>query len=101
MSISFISLGTRRFGWAAAFWIGMAAAAGAQVVNHPTTFTGQTDLTFNGNASVTGTGTAQLTPALGNQGGSFFSTAQVPVDKFVTRFVFHELGTPGSMADGL
>src|SRR2546423_1407691 len=77
-----------------------AAAASAQVVNHPTTFTGQTDLTFNGNAVVTA-GKAQLTTALGNQVGSFFSTAQVPVDKFVTRFVFHELGTPGSMADGL
>lgn len=79
---------------------GMASFATAQGINHPSGFTGQTDLTFNGHASVQGS-RAQLTPAANNQAGSFFSTAQVPIGRFTTRFVFHQLGTPGSQADGI
>ena len=78
-----------------------AAIAQAQQVNHPTTFTGQTDLTFNANASVTGAGNAQLTPAANTNRGSFFTTVQVPVNQFTTQFDFHTLGTAGSMADGM
>jgi hypothetical protein len=79
----------------------MATLANAQVIDHPTSFTGQTDLTFTNNASVTAGGNAQLTPAVNNNRGSFWSTAQLPVDKFVARFSIHTLGTAGSMADGI
>jgi hypothetical protein len=79
---------------------GMAAAASAQVINHPTGFTGQTDLTLSGNSAVNGTA-IRLTPATGNQTGYLFSTAQVPVDNFTTQFTFHTLGAVGGMADGM
>ena len=84
-----------------AFAAWMALPASAQVIDHPTTFTGQTDLTFNMNASVTAGGTAQLTPPANTNRGSFWTTAQLPVDKFVARFTLHTLGTAGQMADGM
>src|SRR5207237_7025825 len=72
----------------------------AQAVNHQTGFAGQSDLTFNGNASVQGT-RAQLTPAVNGQAGSFFTTVEVPISQFTTTFVFHELGAAGNEADGI
>lgn len=91
----------RRVPLAAVFCVAMTAAAGAQVVNHPANFTGQADMTINGNAVVTGAGNLQLTSATNNQTGSAFTTAPTSVAKFATRFDFHELGTAGGMADGL
>jgi len=82
------------------FAVGMAAAASAQAVNHQNGFTGQTDLTLLGNASLQGS-RVQLTPPIGSQTGGVFTTAQVPIGAFVTRFTFHELGAVGGMADGI
>jgi hypothetical protein len=78
-----------------------AVTAQAQQINHPAGFTGQTDLTLTNNASVTGTGRIQLTPAVNNNLGSVFTTVKVPINQFSTVFDFHILGTAGGMADGM
>ncbi len=69
----------------------------AQQVNHPTTFTGQTDLTLLNNATVTAGGALQLTPAVNNNLGGAWTTAKVPINQFTTQFDFHILGA----ADGM
>jgi hypothetical protein len=53
-----------------------------------------TDLTFNGSSTITD-GTAQLTPASGNQTGSVWSREQVDVRKFTTSFTFQFIGADG------
>lgn len=56
-----------------------------------------TDLTFNGSSNINN-GTAQLTPATGNQVGAVWSRNQVDVRKFTTTFTFQFLS---SDADGM
>jgi len=74
-----------------------AVPALAQQVNHPATFTGQTDLTLVTNATVTGAGAVQLTPATNNNAGAVWTTVKVPINQFTTQFDFHILGA----ADGM
>src|SRR5689334_15273514 len=77
----------------------MAVGADAQVINHPTGFTGQTDLTLSGSASVV-SGNLQLTPGTGGTGYAF-STVQLPIDNFQTTFTFHFLTGSAGFADGM
>lgn len=86
---------------ALAFLAVMAVRVDAQVViDHSTGFTGQTDLTLNLNAALNGAN-LRLTSATNGQLGTGFSTALVNVANFRTTFVFHTLGTAGSLADGM
>src|SRR5882672_627310 len=78
-----------------------ASAAQAQQVNHPTGFTGQTDLTLVPAATITAGGAVLLCPATGTQRGAVWTNTQLPINQFTTQFDFHILGTAGAMADGM
>jgi hypothetical protein len=82
---------------------GLAAVAEAQVVDHRTGFTGQTDMTLNGtpSAAVVVGSNLQVTDSGGSEAKSAFRTAAIPVDKFRTTFTFHQLPGSSPTADGM
>jgi hypothetical protein len=87
--------------------VALAAAvpsAQAQVIDHSGGFSSTSDLQLNGSAATASSGgltVLRLTPAVNNQTGSAFSTAQVNVQAFATTITFQF--TPGTnpMADGI
>ncbi len=79
-------------------------SAQAQVIDHSGGFSSTSDLQLNGSAATASSGgltVLRLTPAVNNQTGSAFSTAQVDIQAFATTITFQF--TPGTnpMADGI
>jgi len=76
----------------------------AQTIDHSAGFAANADLTANGNAVFAPMGApsvARLTPAVGNQAGSFWHTATVAVGKFTNTFTFQFSAGSTPIADGI
>lgn len=79
---------------------GREAWAQEGVIDHSSGFAGETDLTLNGGAAVSGI-SLRLTDGGGGQARTFFFTNPVSVTAFQTKFRFHQLAGSSPTADGM